>query len=51
MKNIILISGILFFSVTQLWSQEKNNISYPVLGEDAPSFTAESSHGTLNFTL
>ena len=49
MKKIILISSILFFSVTQMWAQEKNHINYPMLGENAPSFTAESTTGTLNF--
>jgi peroxiredoxin (alkyl hydroperoxide reductase subunit C) len=49
MKKLILIIGIILFSVTQMWAQEKNHVNYPMLGEDAPSFTAESTTGTLNF--
>lgn len=49
MKKIILIAGVLFFFATQMWAQEKNRISFPMLGEDAPTFTAESTTGTLNF--
>lgn len=49
MKKLIFISSILFFSVTQLWAQEKNPVNFPMLGDNAPSFTAESTTGTLNF--
>jgi peroxiredoxin (alkyl hydroperoxide reductase subunit C) len=49
MKKIILIACLLFFSLTHTWAQEKNRISLPMLGEDAPSFTAESTTGTINF--
>jgi len=49
MKKIILISCMAIFSAAQVWAQEKAQNSYPMLGEDAPSFTAESTTGTLNF--
>jgi len=49
MKKIIVIASALFFSITQIWAQEKNHVNFPMLGEDAPSFTAESTTGTLNF--
>ena len=43
------MATILFFALTQLWAQEKNKINYPMLGDKAPSFTAESTTGTVNF--
>jgi peroxiredoxin 2/4 len=49
MKKIILIASILFFPLTQIWAQEKDQITFPMLEEDAPAFTAESTTGTLNF--
>ncbi|MDP1623509.1 MAG: peroxiredoxin [Bacteroidales bacterium] len=49
MKKIILLSAILFFSATQIWAQEKMYSNYPMLGDDAPAFTAESTKGTVNF--
>jgi len=48
MKKITLIS-ILFFSVILVRAQEKKQNYYPMLGENAPSFTAESTTGLLNF--
>jgi peroxiredoxin (alkyl hydroperoxide reductase subunit C) len=49
MKKIILISALVFFSVAGLLAQEKNNTPFPLIGETAPSFTAESTTGTINF--
>jgi peroxiredoxin (alkyl hydroperoxide reductase subunit C) len=49
MKKLILISGILFFSAAQIRAQENMPINYPMLGDVAPSFTAESTTGTVNF--
>ena len=49
MKKIIIISVILLFSATGLRAQEKNQTNIPMLGDDAPSFTAESSTGVLTF--
>ncbi|MEI7895867.1 MAG: peroxiredoxin [bacterium] len=49
MKKIIVISVILVLSASQMWAQEKNQRNFPMLGEDAPSFIAESTTGTVNF--
>jgi peroxiredoxin (alkyl hydroperoxide reductase subunit C) len=60
MKKLLLFV-VLVFSVTQLWSQnevvsstqakpkEDRNFRIPLIGESAPSFTAESTNGTINF--
>ncbi|RPH33319.1 MAG: peroxiredoxin [Bacteroidales bacterium] len=56
MKKILLLS-VLVLSMTQLWSQpveqdktvESRNFRIPLIGEQAPSFTAESTNGVLNF--
>lgn len=47
MKKTLLILVVLF-SVTQIWAQQ-NNTRVPVIGEKAPSFTASTTNGTLNF--
>jgi len=58
-KSLILIAIV--FSTTQLWSQnaikpsettkinEVRNFRIPLIGEKAPSFTAESTNGTISF--
>jgi peroxiredoxin (alkyl hydroperoxide reductase subunit C) len=60
MKKMFLFL-VLVLSVTQLWSQnasealsksgvkEDRNFRVPLIGEKAPSFTAESTNGTINF--
>ena len=60
MKKILLFILAVFF-VTNLWSQnasisstknvvkEDRNFRIPLIGESAPSFTAESTNGTINF--
>lgn len=60
MKKILLLIVAVVF-VTQLWSQnasrsstqplsnEDRNFRIPLIGESAPSFTAESTKGTINF--
>ncbi len=58
MKKICLIMFVTFF-VTQLWAQQEDvtlsgqnvdrNFRIPLIGELAPSFTAESTNGTINF--
>jgi peroxiredoxin (alkyl hydroperoxide reductase subunit C) len=51
MKKTIFTVVFMFF-VTMLWSQEKRedrNFRIPLIGETAPSFTAESTMGTINF--
>lgn len=47
MKNLSLFI-ILLFSATQMWAQE-NNTRIPVIGEKAPSFTATTTNGIINF--
>jgi peroxiredoxin (alkyl hydroperoxide reductase subunit C) len=56
-KMLLLVLSI--FTVTQLWSQnaktssetvkEERNFRMPLIGETAPSFTAESTNGTVAF--
>ena len=62
MKKIFLLMLITFF-VARLWAQnnyasstpqgkgkvEDRNFRIPLIGESAPSFTAESTNGTINF--
>ncbi len=60
MKRILLFV-VLLLSVTQLWSQgelvpatkeqskEDRNFRIPLIGEQAPTFTAESTNGIINF--
>ena len=60
MKKLLFVFAIIF-SVTQLWSEksvessgpekskEDRNFRIPLIGESAPSFTAESTNGTINF--
>ncbi len=51
MKKVFLII-LVVFSVTQLWAQEKKedrNFRIPLIGEQAPSFTANATTGTVNF--
>jgi peroxiredoxin 2/4 len=52
----LLVFVLITFSVTQLWSQnqvekpkEDRNFRIPLIGESAPSFTAESTNGVINF--
>jgi peroxiredoxin 2/4 len=49
MKKIIVITSIFLFSTVLGWAQKNNHINYPMLGEDAPSFVAQSTSGTVNF--
>jgi len=55
MKKLFFIL-VVAFSMTQLWSQDavekskdERNFRIPLIGETAPSFTAESTNGTINF--
>lgn len=60
MKKLLFVLAIML-SVTQLWSQklvetsvpakpiEDRNFRIPLIGETAPTFTAESTNGTINF--
>jgi peroxiredoxin 2/4 len=49
MKKILLFIAFAL-TVTHLWSQE-NNTRIPVIGEQAPSFTASTTNGVINFPL
>ena len=49
MKIRLFIIVLLVFSMNGLWSQETSNVRIPLIGEDAPSFTANSTEGELNF--
>jgi len=53
MKRKIFLLTVLVFSASLMWSQEKQkedrNFKIPLIGDVAPSFTAESTSGTLNF--
>ncbi len=54
MKTIIFLFVLTCFAIGQVWSQSKNgkvevNSRIPLLGETAPSFTAESTKGTIEF--
>jgi peroxiredoxin (alkyl hydroperoxide reductase subunit C) len=60
MKKLFLFF-VIALSATQLWSQDTNktmnqtdpsedrNFRIPLIGEKAPSFTAQSTNGTINF--
>ncbi len=51
MKKIIVLVALIGLSVSQVWSQEKEdrNFRIPLIGEKAPSFVAESTNGPLTF--
>lgn len=48
MKKLLFIL-IFLFSVPQIWAQENKNTRIPVIGEQAPSFTASTTNGIINF--
>jgi peroxiredoxin 2/4 len=49
MKKSILIAALFYFSIIQVWNQDKKNNGIPLIGFDAPSFTAQSTSGEINF--
>ena len=49
MKIRLLLFSLLMLGTSELWSQEKSLANIPMIGDDAPSFTAETTSGTLNF--
>ncbi len=49
MKKRIVSAIALFFAVTVAWSQNSKAPRIPLIGEDAPSFTAESTNGQITF--
>ncbi|MBN1791360.1 MAG: peroxiredoxin [Bacteroidales bacterium] len=49
MKKKLIFSAVLVFSMMALWAQEKNMFTVPLIGEEAPSFTAQSTNGNISF--
>ncbi|NOU19378.1 MAG: peroxiredoxin [Bacteroidales bacterium] len=49
MKTKILLIMVLFLSTSQLWAQDNSNVRIPLIGESAPSFTAQSTNGEISF--
>jgi peroxiredoxin 2/4 len=49
MKKIMLIASLLVLPIALIWAQDRTNFSIPMIGDDAPSFTAQSTTGTINF--
>ena len=48
MKNNFLLIVMLLLA-GNLWAQDKSGSSIPMIGDDAPSFTAETTAGVLSF--
>lgn len=49
MKTRFILFCLLVLSSGYLMAQDKNSVKIPLLGDDAPSFTAETTKGTLDF--
>lgn len=49
MKTKFILFFLLLMSSGLLWSQERYLVKIPLIGSDAPSFTAETTKGTLDF--
>jgi peroxiredoxin 2/4 len=49
MKTPLILVALFLFTIGQLRSQEKVSTNIPMIGDDAPSFTAETTSGVLNF--
>jgi peroxiredoxin 2/4 len=49
MKKRILFQAVFFFLLIQIWGQNEKNNGIPLVGFDAPSFTAQSTMGEINF--
>ena len=49
MKNSLMALLFLFLCTTTLRSQEKPNLQIPLIGDDAPAFTAETTEGPIDF--
>ena len=51
MKIRLVLFSLLLLGSGNLWSQNKTSSNIPMIGDDAPSFTAETTSGVLNFPL
>jgi peroxiredoxin (alkyl hydroperoxide reductase subunit C) len=49
MKQKITIIAVLCFFAVQAWAQETGRTNIPMIGDNAPSFTAESTNGKVVF--
>src|ERR1035437_8132323 len=49
MKIKLVLFSLLLLCFGNLWSQNKSGINIPMIGDQAPSFTAETTSGPLNF--
>ena len=49
MKKIVLFFAMLSFATPWAWSQNQGDYHIPLIGSTAPSFTAESTRGQINF--
>jgi peroxiredoxin (alkyl hydroperoxide reductase subunit C) len=49
MKKIILTVSFMVLQVALIWAQDKATKGFPMIGDNAPAFTAESTTGTINF--
>jgi len=49
MKKSFVLVAFMAISMNGLWSQDKQAVRIPLIGESAPSFTAQSTKGELTF--
>jgi peroxiredoxin (alkyl hydroperoxide reductase subunit C) len=49
MKKKIFLIAMLFLSLTTLQAQKNDDTKIPLIGSDAPAFTAQTTNGDLNF--
>jgi len=49
MKIKIVLFLLLVFTLSSTWAQKNKNSYIPLIGEKAPTFTAETTSGTINF--
>jgi peroxiredoxin 2/4 len=49
MKRIFLFTALFFISLIQVWTQDRKNNPVSLIGFEAPSFTAQSTNGEINF--
>src|SRR5512138_47670 len=49
MKKIVLLTTLLCFGVMFAWSQKPENVQIPLIGDQAITFTGESTNGPITF--